>query len=124
MRFSFTFTFSLFAQDDSRASTTWQVQKYDITATLPQAETDRYLNVKAVLSLKNVSGSAASRLTLRISEKAEVSAVKVNGAIADFSKGEEKIDNTRNLQRTIVRLPSVAPNGTVSVEVNYKFKVG
>ena len=119
----FTFTFSIFAQDESRASITWQVQKYDVTATLPQAESDRNLNVKAVLNLKNVSSSAASRLTLRISEKAEVTDVKANGATADFSKGVEKIDASRNLQRTILRLPSVAPNGTVSVEVNYKLKV-
>lgn len=119
----FIFAFSIFAQDESRASITWQVQKYDITATLPQAETDRNLSVKATLNLKNVSSSAASRLTLRISEKAEVTDVKANGATADFSKGVEKIDASRNLQRTIVRLPSVAPNGTVSVEVNYKLKV-
>ncbi len=118
-----TFTFSIPAQDDSRASITWQVQKYDIAATLPQAETDRNLAVKAVLNLKNVSSSTASRLTLRISEKAEISDVKANGATADFSKGTEKIDANRNLQRAIVRLPSVAANGTVSVEVNYKLKV-
>ena len=117
------FTLLINAQDDSRASITWQVQKYDITATLPQVETDRNLTVKAVLSLKNVSSSAASRLTLRISDKAEVADVKVNNTTADFSKGLEKIDASRNLQRAIVRLPSVAANGTVSVEVNYKLKV-
>lgn len=118
-----TFTFSIPAQDESRALVTWQVQKYDVIATLPQAETDRNLAVKAVLTLKNVSSSAASRLTLRISEKAEISDVKANGATTDFSKGTEKIDASRNLQRTIVRLPSVAANGTISVEVNYKLRV-
>lgn len=118
-----TLTFSIFAQDDSRASITWQVQKYDVTATLPQAETDRNLSVKAVLNLKNVSSAVASRVTLRISEKAEVADVKANGAATDFTKGVEKIDASRNLQRAIVRLPSVAPNGTVSVEVNYKLRV-
>ncbi|MGI8640962.1 MAG: tetratricopeptide repeat protein [Pyrinomonadaceae bacterium] len=117
------FNFSVFAQDESRASITWQMQKYDITATLPQTETDRNLNVKAILNLKNVSSSAAARLTLRISEKAEISDVKVNGATGDFSKGVERIDASRNLQRAIVRLPSIAPNGTISVEVNYKLKV-
>ncbi len=119
----FTFAFSIFAQDDSRASVTWQVLKYDLTATLPQTETDRNLTVKAVLNLKNVSSSAASRLTLRISDKADVTDVKANGSTADFSKGLEKIDANRNLQRAIVRLPSVAPNGIISVEVNYKLKV-
>lgn len=117
------FTQSIFAQDDSRASITWQMQKYDITATLPTSETDRNLTIKAVLNLKNVSSSTASRLTLRLSEKAEIADVKVNNTTADFTKGLEKIDASRNLQRTIVRLPSVAPNGMVSVEVNYKLKV-
>ncbi len=116
------FTFSIFAQDDSRASITWQVQKYDITATLPTAETDRNLAVKAVLNLKNVSGGAGSRLTLRISPNAEVSAVKVNDATADFSKGEEKL-GTGTLQRIIVRLPSIPPNQTFSVVVDYKLNV-
>ncbi len=116
------FTFYVFAQDDSRASITWQVQKYDITATLPQVETDRNLAVKAVLNLKNVGGSAGSRLTLRISPNAEVSAVKVNDAAADFSKGEEKL-GTETLQRIIVRLPSIQPNQTFSVAVDYKLNV-
>ncbi len=117
-----TFAFSVFAQDDSRASITWQVQKYDLTATLPQTETERNLAVKAVLNLKNVSGSTGSRLTLRISPNAEVSSVKVNDATADFSKGEEKL-GTGTLQRIIVRLPSIQPNQTFSVAVDYKLNV-
>ncbi len=119
----FIFTISVFAQDESRASKTWEVQKYDITANLPNSETDRYLNVKAVLDLKNVSGSAGSRLTLRISDKAEVSTVRVNQATAEFTKGEEKIGSNRNLQRILVRLPSIQPNTNFSVAVEYKLKV-
>jgi hypothetical protein len=116
------FTFTAFAQTDNRASRTWEVQKYDITATLPTAETDRYLNARAILSLKNVSGSPASSLTLRISPSAEVSAVKTNGATADFSKGEEKV-GSGTLQRVILRGVSTPPNGNLSVEVTYKLKV-
>lgn len=119
----FTFAFSAFAQDESRASITWQVQKYDITATLPQAETERNLTVKAVLNLKNVSSGAASRLTLRISPNAEVSAVKVNDAATDFSKAEEKIDASRTLQRIVVRVPSIQPNAAFTVAVDYKLNV-
>lgn len=117
------FSFSVFAQDESRASKTWEVQKYDVTATLPQSETDRNLTARAVLTLKNVGGSAASRLTLRISPNAEVSAVKVNDATADFSKGEEKIDGNNSLQRILVRLPSIQPNQNLSVAVDYKLNV-
>ena len=119
----FTFAFSAFAQDESRASITWQVQKYDIAATLPQAETERNLTVKAVLNLKNVSSGAASRLTLRISPNAEVSAVRVDDAATDFSKAEEKIDSSRTLQRIVVRVPSIQPNATFTVAVDYKLNV-
>ncbi len=117
------FTLFIYAQDESRASITWQVQKYDITANLPQAETERNLTVKAVLNLKNVSSGAASRLTLRISPNAEVSAVRVNDAAADFSKAEEKIDANRILQRIVVRVPSLQPNATFTVAVDYKLNV-
>src|SRR5215213_5601037 len=116
------FTFSAFAQTDNRASKTWEVQKYDLTATLPTVETDRFLNVRAVLNLRNASASPASSLTLRISPAAEVSGVKANGATADFSKGEEKVGNG-TLQRIILRGVSAPPNGNLSVEVTYKIKV-
>ena len=119
----FAFAFSIFAQDESRASKTWEVQKYDITATLPQAEADRNLTARAVLNLKNVGGSVGSRLTLRISPNAEVSSVKINDAAADFSKGEEKIGGNNVLQRIMVRLPSIQPNQNFSVAVDYKLNV-
>jgi tetratricopeptide (TPR) repeat protein len=118
----FTFAFSAFAQDESRASKTWQVQKYDLIVNLPRVETDRFLTAKASLELKNVSIAAASRLTLRISDKAEVSAVRVNNASAEYTKGEEKIGN-RVLQRVIVRVPAIQSNQTFSVSVDYKLKV-
>lgn len=122
--FLFASNVSFFAQDDTRGALTWQVQKYDISATLPQNDADRYLNVKANLNLKNISSRPASTLTLRISEKAEISGVKLNGAVTDFSKGlPEKLDSSRNLQKPVVRMPAVAPGGTVSVEVNYTLKV-
>jgi hypothetical protein len=117
-----TFAFSAFSQTDNRASKTWEVQKYDITATLPAVETDRFLNARAVLNLRNASASAASSLTLRISPAAEVSGVKVNGANADFSKGEEKV-GSGTLQRIILRGVSAAPGGNLAVEVTYKLKV-
>ena len=117
------FALTIAAQDESRASKTWEVQKYDLVATLPQSATDRYLIVKAVLNLKNVSGSSGSRLTLRISDKAEISAVKVNDSTADFTRGEEKIGGNRNLQRILVRLPSIPANTSFSVALDYKLKV-
>lgn len=110
------------AQDDTRATATWQVQKYDITATLPQSETDRNMTVKAVLSLKNVSSRPASTLTLRISPNATVSAVKINDAAAEFTKGEEKI-GTGSLQKIVVRVPAAQPNSNLSATVDYKLNI-
>jgi len=108
------------AQDESRASTTWQVQKYDIEATLPSADKDRFLTSKATLSLKNVSGKAASTLTLRIGTNAEVTGIRINDAVVDFSKSEEKINANTSLQRDVVRFPAVAAGGVLNVTVDYK----
>jgi len=116
------FAFSAFAQTDNRASKTWEVQKYDISATLPAAENDRFMNSRAVLTLKNVSTNPATSLTLRISPSAEVSSVKINNATADFTKGEEKV-GSGTLQRIILRGVSAQAGGNITVEVNYKIKV-
>jgi hypothetical protein len=107
------------SQDDSRLSATWSVQKYDIVATLPQSESDRNLAVKTKINARNVSSRPASTMTLRISPNAEISAVTVSGSTAEFSKREEKI-GTGSLQQLVVRMPSVAPNGDVAVEVTYR----
>lgn len=117
------FAFTAFAQDESRASKTWAVQKYDLTATLPQAETDRNLTARAVLNLRNVSGKSASTLTLRISPNAEVTSVKVNDAAADFAKKEEKIGSGGILQRIVVSVPAVGANANLTVAVDYKLNV-
>ncbi len=131
IRSAFVFTFSITvlltlsisAQNSSRVSRTWEVQRYDITATLPRAENERSMTVKAGLNLKNASGLTASTLTLRISQNAEILAIKLNDSTADFSKGEEKISNTSSLQRAMIRIPSLAPNSTISVAVDYKLNV-
>lgn len=120
---AFAFITNIYAQIPGQVSLEWRVTKYDITATLPQTPTDRNLTAKAVLNLQNIGTSAGSRLTLRISEKAEVTAVQVNNATANFTKGQEPIGANRNIQRIIVNVPSTAPNGSVSISVDYKLKV-
>lgn len=117
------FAYNSFAQTANRVSLEWRVTKYDITANLPQTPTDRYLTAKAVLNLQNIGSSAGSRLTLRINEKAEVSAVQVNNAAGTFTKGQESVGGNRNIQRIVVNVPSVAPDGNVTVSVDYKLKV-
>ncbi len=121
--FLFTFVFSAFAQDESRASKTWDVQRYDLTATLPQSAMDRNLTARAVLNLRNVSSKTASTLTLRISPNAEVTSVKINDAAADFTKGTEKIGSGGNLQKIVVRVPAAQPNANLTAAVDYKINV-
>lgn len=121
--FTALFSLNLLAQADGRLALEWRVVKYDITANLPQTPTDRYLTAKSAMNLQNIGTSAGTRLTLRISDKAEVSAVQVNGAAATFTKGQEPIGSNRNVQRIVVSVPSVAPNATVALSVDYKLKV-
>lgn len=119
----FIFAASVFAQDDTRASRTWAVERYDLTATLPQAETDRNLTARAVLKLRNASSRAATTLTLRISPTAEIAGVKANDAATDFTRSEEKIGSIGTLQRISIRVPAVQPNGNLTVAVDYKLNV-
>ncbi len=117
--------FSVFAQDDTtRAAAAWQVKSYDVTASIPPGPADRNLGAKAVLNLQNVGNAAGSRLTLRIASTAQVSAVTVNGSAATFTKGEERLGTSqKTLQRIIVTMPNVQPNGTVAITVDYALKV-
>ncbi|MEO8572527.1 MAG: hypothetical protein ABI481_01050 [Pyrinomonadaceae bacterium] len=110
------------AAQDTRVSATWKVTRYEISATLPQADSDRNLSAKAKLDLTNVSAAAASTLTLRISPAAEVSSISVNGTTADFTKGEEKV-GTGSLQRIVVRVPAAQPGASLAVAVDYKINV-
>lgn len=111
------------AQDDARSATTWQVQKYDIEATLPTGERDRSLVAKAIISLKNVSGKPASTLTLRIGTTAEVSGIKINDSVVEFTKSEEKINAVTSLQRNVVRIPSVVAGSVITAVVDYKINL-
>ncbi len=116
-------TLSLAINAQTRLTLTWEVLKYDIDATLPQNFSDRDLDAKATLSLKNISSSTATKLTLRISDQAAVSTVMVNGAKEEFTTSLEKIGGNQNLQRIQMGVPSVAKGGNVTVLVNYKLKV-
>ncbi len=112
------------AQDGTtRITATWLVKRYDINATLPRTDTERNLAAKARLELRNVSTRPASTLTLRISPVAEVSTINVNGTNVDFTKGEEKIDSVRSLQRLVIRIPTVAPEAILTAIVDYKLTV-
>lgn len=65
----------------------WQVNSFDIAATVQQAE--RVLNAVATLNATNVGGSAGRTLTVRLNGKASVKSVAVNGAPATYRPGTE-----------------------------------
>src|SRR4051794_10959238 len=89
------FVFAAFSQmgvaQDARPTATWQVQKYDLSVTLPTTDTDRSVISKANITVKNVSATPASTISLRISPSADITAAAVNGATAEFTKREEKV---------------------------------
>ena len=110
------------AQDQGRtAAPTWQVQKFDVEVTLP-ADNGRSVLSRAILSIKNVSGRPATTLSLRISPLAEVSSLKINEAVVEFTKNEEKF-NAISLQRVAARIPSVAGDASIIASVDYKISL-
>jgi len=105
------------------ANATWRVQKYDLNVTLPQDERSRIVTARAVLNIKNVSGSPAGTLTLRISSAAEVTSIKINDAVVDFTKAEEKVGDALSLQRVSMRFGSLAPEAILTAAVEYKLNI-
>ncbi len=115
-------TLAATATAQAGANATWRVQKYDLNVTLPQDEKSRIVTARAVLSIKNVSGAPAGTLTLRISTGAEVTSVKVNDAVVDFTKAEEKA-GALSLQRIGMRFGSMAPDAVLTAAVEYKLNI-
>ncbi len=110
-----------FAQDAGRGGTsaTWQVQKYDLDVSLPSG-TSRIVSVKALLNIRNVSGSPASTLTLRISPDAQVVSVRINDSPVEFSRSDETVTAGSRLQRIATRIPSVSANSSINALVDYR----
>ena len=113
------------AQDAARGGTaaTWRVQKYDLDVTLP-ADASRSISVKAILSIRNVSGQPASTLTLRINPIAEISGIRINDSVVDFSKSQETVGSAGVMQRASIRLPSTPAGSLITTAVDYKIKLG
>jgi tetratricopeptide (TPR) repeat protein len=108
---------SAHAQDEPRA--VWQVTNFDITVNNPG--TERALNARAIVSVRNVGRGSGSSLTLRISSKAEIKSVSVGGATASYRVTPETRGGAQRV--TIALLSAVAPNGTVAATVDYRLPV-
>lgn len=110
-------SFDIRAQDEARAA--WQVTSFDIT--VANLNTERALNARALLNVRNVGRGAGSTLTLRINSKAEIKNVTIGSATAGYRMLPEPRGGG---QRILINLPStVAANDTVSVTVEYRLPV-
>lgn len=114
--------FAVSSSAQTAANATWRVQKYDLSVTLPQDERSRVVTARAILSIKNVSGAPAGTLTLRISTAAEVASIKINDAVVDFTKAEEKAGSF-SLQRVGMKFGSLAPDAILTAAVEYKLNI-
>jgi hypothetical protein len=106
----------------SQISQTWQVEKYDLSVKQGSGTSDRSLEVTAKLNLRNIGGSNASSLTLRLSADADVSAVRIGGEQREANRSQEKVGGA-TLQRLQVRLAAVRPGEQLQAEVVYRLKV-
>lgn len=94
----------------------WQVTQFEINAT-PSAA-DRVLIARATLRAINVGRGSGSSFTVRLNNKAEVKSVSAGEQSATFTV---QPDRRGSLNQVRISLPSaVAPNGTVSVTVDYR----
>ncbi len=110
-------TFPAAAQDEPRA--VWQVTNFDITVNNPGVE--RALNARAIVTAHNVGRGSGSSLTLRINAKAEIKNVSVGGATASYRLTPETRGGAQRVTTTLANV--VAPNGTISVTVDYRLPV-
>ena len=107
------------ASPQTPASVIWQVTSFDISANVQQ--TERVLNAVATISATNIGSGPGRTLTLRLTSKASVKSVTVNGGAASFRPAPEV---RGDLQKVEISLPaSVAPNGSVSAAVTYALPV-
>src|SRR5262245_15757726 len=108
---------SIPAQDDARPS--WQVTNFDITVSNPGS--DRALNARAVLAVRNIGRGAGSTLSIRLNPKVEVKSITVGSAVATY---RSRADTGGKAQQVTITLPSqTAPNDSVSVTVDYRLPV-
>src|SRR5437763_597590 len=110
------------AQDEARAA--WQVTNFDINVNSLGSE--RALNARAVITLRNIGRGAGSTLTARLNSLAEVKNVTVGGATAGYrSLPDPRASSPRiGAQRLTINLPSaVAPNQTVVATIDYRMPV-
>ena len=93
----------------------WQITSFDVNANVQQNE--RSLNAVVAMNATNVGNGPGRTLTLRLSSKASVKVVTIDGNGANFRPGTEP---RGDLQKIEISLPApVAPNASVKAAVSY-----
>lgn len=109
------------SQDEAVAA--WRVLLYDLTVNL--APTERALNGRAVLSVRNIGTGIGRTLTLRMNPKAEIKSVTVStGGNAQVNL-TKRTDPQTKLQSAVISLAStpVAPGADFKITVDYRLLV-
>lgn len=106
------------AQAQVEAGPVWQVLRYDISASV---QADRSLSAHAVISVRNIGRGAGTRITLRISPKAEIKSAAVNDAVASFRPSQDERAGQQKIEVTLAS--AVAAGDTFNVSVDYTLPV-
>src|SRR6185503_3089210 len=107
------------SQSTAGAPPLWQVNSFDLSVNVQQAE--RVLNVTSTLVASNIGGSPGRTFTVRLNSKAKISSITVNGGVTTFRPGQ---DPRGDLQRAEVSLPTAAnPGTTATLVINYTLPV-
>jgi hypothetical protein len=105
------------AQDGPRAA--WQATNFDITVN--NSGSERALNARAVVTLRNVGTGGGSTLSLRINSKAEIKSISIGSVTASYRSLPEPRGGA---QRLTITLPgTIAPNENVTATVEYRLPV-
>ncbi len=96
-----------------------EVDRYNITARIDVAASAA--DVRAAISISNVSQTPKSKLYLRLTSLAKVSGVTVNGSPAQFETADDRRVTTLN-QIIITPSSSIAAGASGTVEVSYRIE--
>ena len=102
------------AQEEARAA--WQVTNFDIN--VANFGSERALNARAVLTVRNIGRGSGTTLTLRINAKAEIKNVTIGAATAAYKSQPEPRGGG---QRVTITLPNSVPAGeSIAATVEYR----
>lgn len=97
-----------------------EVDKYNVAARIDVAQSA--LEVRATITVSNVSESSKPRLYFRLNKFATVSSASAGGAPAQFEVSEDRRVATLN-QLVITPQTSLAAGANTRVEINYRIEV-